>query len=126
MKITNCFSSSASCRNFFAFDLSQEKCSHIPRGYGSFRVIFLIPPRYAFFSTTCLHFTFVSGSSPSVVVVVVAVAVAAVVAVIVSDADESVCIFTHLAHARSYELMKSVQTWRRGPAQNQGVTPPQS
>ena len=56
-----CFSSSASCRNFFAFDLSQDKSSHIPRRYGSFSIIFYILHRYAFFS--CLHCTFVSGSS---------------------------------------------------------------
>ena len=32
----------------------------------------------------------------------------------------------HLRPACSYKQIKSVQTWRRGPAQSQGVTQPQS
>ena len=32
----------------------------------------------------------------------------------------------HLTHARSYKLIKNVQTWRRGPAQTQGIIPHQS
>ena len=37
---------------------------HISRTYGSFPIILKILPRYAFFSTACLHCTFVSGFSP--------------------------------------------------------------
>ena len=59
-------------------------------------------------------------------VVLVVVGVGVVVVVVVSDADGSVCTFTHLANARSYKLILNVQTWRRGPAQTQGVSPPQS
>ena len=39
---------------------------------------------------------------------------------------KSVCIITSFKHALSYQLFKSVQTWRRGPAQNPGIIPPQS
>ena len=43
----------------------------------------------------------------------------------------SVCLFVLVTiecvyDLLSYKLIKSVQTWRRGPAQSQGVTPPQS
>ena len=51
-------------RNLFTLFLSWRKYSHIPRTYGSFPIILQILPRYAFFSTTCLHCTFVSGFSP--------------------------------------------------------------
>ena len=57
-----------SCTLFFFSqlpNLSQENCSHIPRRYGSFSIIFNILPRYEFFSTTCLHCTYVCGSCPS-------------------------------------------------------------
>ena len=59
--IPACFSSSARYRNRLAHALSWRKYSHIPRTYGSFPIIVQILPRYAFFSTTCLHCPFVSG-----------------------------------------------------------------
>ena len=47
------------------------------------------------------------------------------VVVVVLDAIKSVCIITSLKHALSYQLIKTVQTWRRGPAQNPEIIPPQ-
>ena len=60
----SCFSFSTSFKNFFAFNLSQQKYSHIPCMYWSFSAFSKILQRCAFFSTTAHHCHFVWVASP--------------------------------------------------------------